>query len=163
MGLGKTLQTLTVILRQQPRINIHACSLIVVPSRAVGDQWAEEIRTKTEYGSVPYFVYQEDYASLIDRKSASIKIHFDWHFHFIEPHFRIIITTYDRVRLEYKKFINGDPNCPLYHIDWYRIVLDESHKVRALKTMLSDAVIELRGKFKWCLSGTPLQVKCDTY
>lgn len=75
MGLGKTLQTLTVILKQQPRLNIHACTLIVVPSRAVGDQWADEIRSKTEYGSVPYFVYQEDNGSLIERKKKKRQPH----------------------------------------------------------------------------------------
>lgn len=72
--------------------------------------------------------------------------------------FRVVIVTYDRVRMEFKKYINGDNNCPLYKVDWYRIVLDESHKVRTLRTMLSDAVLQLRGKYKWCLSGTPIQV-----
>ncbi|RCH99010.1 hypothetical protein CU097_007190 [Rhizopus azygosporus] len=140
MGLGKTLQTLTLILRQQPRLNVHAPTLIVVPSIAVGEQWADEIRSKTEFGSIPYFIYQEDNSYLLD-----------------QPVFRVVIVTYDRVRMEFKKYINGDNNCPLYKVDWYRIVLDESHKVRTLRTMLSDAVLQLRGKYKWCLSGTPIQ------
>ncbi|CAO3684433.1 unnamed protein product [Rhizopus microsporus] len=46
MGLGKTLQTLTLILRQQPRLNVHAPTLIVIPSIAVGEQWADEINQK---------------------------------------------------------------------------------------------------------------------
>ncbi|PHZ12799.1 uncharacterized protein RHIMIDRAFT_237713 [Rhizopus microsporus ATCC 52813] len=140
MGLGKTLQTLTLILRQQPRLNVHAPTLVVIPSIAVGEQWADEIRSKTEFGSIPYFIYQDDNSYLLD-----------------QPVFRVVIVTYDRVRMEFKKYINGDNNCPLYKVDWYRIVLDESHKVRALRTMLSDAVLQLRGKYKWCLSGTPIQ------
>lgn len=68
MGLGKTLQTLTLILRQQPRLNVHAPTLIVIPSIAVGEQWADEIRSKTEFGSIPYFIYQDDNSYLLDRK-----------------------------------------------------------------------------------------------
>ncbi|KAG2215044.1 hypothetical protein INT46_008278 [Mucor plumbeus] len=99
MGLGKTIQTLTVILRRQPLQAIHACTLVIVPSRALGDQWADEIRSKTTYGSLPYFIYQDENVALIDH---------------------------------------------------------ESHKVRA-RTMLANAVTTLKGKFKWCLSGTPFQ------
>ncbi|KAL7315859.1 hypothetical protein PS15m_005028 [Mucor circinelloides] len=140
MGLGKTIQTLTVILRRQPLQAIHACTLVIVPSRALGDQWADEIRSKTTYGSLPYFIYQDENVALID-----------------QPCFRVIITTYDRVRGEYKKRVQGIENeSPLFDIDWHRIVLDESHKVRA-RTMLANAVSSLKGKFKWCLSGTPFQ------
>ncbi|CEP08705.1 hypothetical protein [Parasitella parasitica] len=140
MGLGKTIQTLTVILRRQPLQAIHACTLVIVPSRALGDQWADEIRSKTTYGSLPYFIYQDENVALID-----------------QPCFRVIITTYDRVRGEFKKREMGIENeSPLFDIEWHRIVLDESHKVRA-RTMLANAVTSLRGKFKWCLSGTPFQ------
>ncbi|KAI8972029.1 SNF2 family N-terminal domain-containing protein [Mycotypha africana] len=140
MGLGKTIQALTVILRRQPLTNTHACTLVIVPSHGIGDQWADEIRSKTTYGSLPYFIYQDDSIPLID-----------------QPCFRVIITTYDRVRNEYKKIMQGiDNESPLYNIDWHRIILDESHKLRA-RTMLASAVTSLKGKFKWCLSGTPFQ------
>ncbi|KAI8073428.1 SNF2 family N-terminal domain-containing protein [Gilbertella persicaria] len=140
MGLGKTIQTLAVILRQQPLTNTYASTLVIVPSRGIGDQWAQEIRTKTTYGSLPYFIYQDDSVALID-----------------QPCFRVIITTYDRVRNEYKKYISGAMDeSSLFDVEWHRIVLDESHKVRD-RTMLAHAVIGLKGKFRWCLSGTPFQ------
>ncbi|KAI8333257.1 P-loop containing nucleoside triphosphate hydrolase protein [Choanephora cucurbitarum] len=140
MGLGKTIQTLTVILRQQPLTNTYAGTLVIVPSRGIGDQWAEEIRTKTTYGSLPYFLYQDASVALID-----------------QPCFRVIISTYDRVRNEYKKRLSGIMDeSPLFDVDWHRIVLDESHKVRG-RTMLAQAVTALKGKYKWCLSGTPFQ------
>ncbi|KAI7903454.1 SNF2 family N-terminal domain-containing protein [Cokeromyces recurvatus] len=140
MGLGKTIQTITLILRQQPILNTHACTLVIVPSRGIGDQWADEIRTKTTYGSLPYFIYQNESVGLLD-----------------QPCFRVVITTYDRVRGEYKKRKNGiEDESPLFDIDWHRIVLDESHKVRA-RTLLAHAVTTLKGKYKWCLTGTPFQ------
>ncbi|GAA5817786.1 hypothetical protein MFLAVUS_011342 [Mucor flavus] len=146
MGLGKTIQALTVILRQQPVFNTHACTLVVVPSRGIADQWAEEIRAKTTYGSLPYFIYQDESAGLLDY-----------------TYFRVVITTYDRVRAEFKrdevnrKIINGrTENAPLFEINWARVVLDESHKVRG-GTMLYHSVKALKAKIRWCLSGTPFQ------
>lgn len=42
----------------------------------------------------------------------------------IEPCFRVIITTYDRVRGEYKKLMKGiEDESPLFQMDWHRIVL----------------------------------------
>jgi SNF2 family DNA or RNA helicase len=47
-------------------------------------------------------------------------------------------------------------DAPLFNIEWHRIVLDESHKVRS-GTMLYHSVKALHAKFRWCLSGTPFQ------
>jgi SNF2 family DNA or RNA helicase len=87
----------------------------------------------------------------------------------------VVITTYDRVRAEFKKnefnlrniqnHGNNDTtaptptieDAPLFDVEWQRIVLDESHKVRG-GTMLFHSVNALKAKFKWCLSGTPFQV-----
>lgn len=81
----------------------------------------------------------------------------------IDPYFRVVITTYDRVRAEFKrdevsrKIINGRAeNAPLFEINWARVVLDESHKVRG-GTMLYHSVKALKAKIRWCLSGTPFQ------
>ena len=72
-----------------------------------------------------------------------------------------MITTYDRVRSEYKR-ISGNSNtnyddAPLFDIEWHRVVLDESHKVRG-NTMLFHSVNALMSKYRWCLTGTPIQV-----
>lgn len=87
-------------------------------------------------------------------------------FHWIEPCFRVVITTYDRVRAEFKKngfnFTRNSTEAiedtPLFEIDWQRVVLDESHKVRG-GTMLFHSVNALKAKYRWCLTGTPFQVK----
>ncbi|KAK0125529.1 hypothetical protein ONS95_000463 [Cadophora gregata] len=44
----------------------------------------------------------------------------------------------------------------LHQIDWYRIVIDESHKIKSHESQLSYAVNALRGKHRWTLSGTPI-------
>ncbi|KAI8150231.1 SNF2 family N-terminal domain-containing protein [Fennellomyces sp. T-0311] len=140
MGLGKTLQMLTLIMRQQPKLDIRACTLVVVPSRGVAEQWAEEIRTKTSYGSLPYFIYNEETLNLLD-----------------QPVFRVVITTYDRLRAEFRNRQITGVAAPLIDTEWHRVVLDESNKVRTMKTAVTEAVLELKARYRWCLSGTPLQ------
>ncbi|KAI9319999.1 SNF2 family N-terminal domain-containing protein [Dichotomocladium elegans] len=136
----QTLQMLTLIMRQQPKLTIRTCTLVVVPTRGVADQWAEEIRTKTTYGSLPYFIYNEETLLLLE-----------------QPCFRVVITTYDRLRAEFKnRQISGVPS-PLVDTEWHRVVLDESNKVRSLKTQVTDAVLHLNARYRWCLTGTPLQ------
>ncbi|PVH89540.1 hypothetical protein DL98DRAFT_579331 [Cadophora sp. DSE1049] len=44
----------------------------------------------------------------------------------------------------------------LHLIDWYRIVIDESHKIKCQDSQLSFAVNALKGKHRWTLSGTPI-------
>jgi SNF2 family DNA or RNA helicase len=82
----------------------------------------------------------------------------------VEPCFRVVITTYDRVRSEFKRceanpaaITNSFEESPLFDIEWYRVILDESHKVRG-GTMLFHSVNALKSKYRWCLSGTPFQV-----
>jgi len=61
----------------------------------------------------------------------------------------------------------------LHEIKWARIIvsiiifaidsftetaqLDEAHNIKERSTNTAKAAFELQGKFKWCLSGTPLQ------
>ncbi|CAO3580512.1 unnamed protein product [Absidia cylindrospora] len=147
MGLGKTLQILTTIIRQQPKLDIQARTLIVVPSHGVGHQWTEEIRTKSMFGSLPYFIYQEETTFLLE-----------------QPCFKVVITTYDRIQSEYlRKHVNHLP-APLFDTKWYRIVLGiltlshvRMQQMRNERTKLADAIIKLNATFQWCLTGTPLQ------
>ncbi|CDS12831.1 hypothetical protein LRAMOSA05015 [Lichtheimia ramosa] len=140
MGLGKTLQMLTLIMRQQPKLTIRAPTLVLVPSRGLGEQWAEEIRTKTTYGSLLYFIYSEETLLLLE-----------------QPCFRVVIATYDRLRSEFRNRQISGVSSPLIDMDWHRVILDESNKIRSMKSMVTEAVLSLRAKYRWCMTGTPLQ------
>jgi SWI/SNF-related matrix-associated actin-dependent regulator of chromatin subfamily A3 len=50
---------------------------------------------------------------------------------------------------------------PLSSISWFRIVLDEAHIIRRKATTLFKTVSLLHGKYRWCLSGTPIQNRLD--
>ena len=48
--------------------------------------------------------------------------------------------------------------CTLPQVRWRRIVLDEAHCIKDRACNTAKAVFALTSKYKWALSGTPLQV-----
>ncbi|EJD52040.1 hypothetical protein AURDEDRAFT_98801 [Auricularia subglabra TFB-10046 SS5] len=49
------------------------------------------------------------------------------------------------------------PQDALFKVKWWRIVLDEGHNIKNHKAKSSIACCELQAKFRWILTGTPLQ------
>ncbi|KAF5384216.1 hypothetical protein D9615_003378 [Tricholomella constricta] len=45
----------------------------------------------------------------------------------------------------------------LFGVQWWRVVLDEAHNIKNEKTKGAIACCELNAKFRWCLTGTPMQ------
>lgn len=47
---------------------------------------------------------------------------------------------------------------PLQSIQWFRVVLDEAHTIKASKCQSAQAAFNLSADTRWCLTGTPIQV-----
>lgn len=162
MGLGKTVQTLACMIANPPRDEDKKrktkATLIVVPS-AVILQWMEEIRNHAEASMFPKVMHYKS-SSGID---AAVLEDLD-----------IVITSYHEVMRQFpypdqkereriahmghQKWwakVQKDMG-PLHQVEWYRVVLDESHNIRNNSNRTSLACQNLRGVFRWCLTGTPL-------
>ncbi|KAL0579929.1 hypothetical protein V5O48_002100 [Marasmius crinis-equi] len=46
----------------------------------------------------------------------------------------------------------------LFRVRWFRVVLDEAHNIKNRLTAAAKACYALEAKFRWCLTGTPMQV-----
>ncbi|XP_027935032.1 DNA repair protein RAD5B-like [Vigna unguiculata] len=164
MGLGKTVMTIALILSNPGRGNsekkdaingyddiiankrknayamhkVEGGTLIVCPMALLG-QWKDELETHSKPGSISIFVHYGG-----GRTDDLL---------FISGH-DVVLTTYGVLSAEYKN--NGDNS--IYHkIQWYRVVLDEAHNIKAHRSQVSQAAFALSAHSRWCLTGTPLQ------
>ncbi|KAK8468266.1 hypothetical protein PHAVU_007G272200 [Phaseolus vulgaris] len=160
MGLGKTVMTIALILSNPGKGNsenkdavngyddliankrnmskVEGGTLIVCPMALLG-QWKDELETHSKPGSVSIFVHYGG-----GRTDDPL---------FIAGH-DVVLTTYGVLSADYKN--NGDNS--IYHkVQWYRVVLDEAHNIKAHRSQVSQAVFTLSSRSRWCLTGTPLQ------
>jgi SNF2 family DNA or RNA helicase len=49
------------------------------------------------------------------------------------------------------------PTCLFLDVEWYRVILDEAHTIRNRNTIVAQALWALEARFRWCLTGTPIQ------
>jgi SNF2 family DNA or RNA helicase len=52
-----------------------------------------------------------------------------------------------------------DPEPPALFLDteWYRIIIDEAQVIKNRSTLTARGIIDLRARYRWSLSGTPMQ------
>lgn len=133
MGLGKTIMITGLIYS-----NFYKKTLIVVPKILV-EQWFNEIFKTTGH------------KSLIITSQNSKKINIDD----INKEI-IIITTYNFI-------INKKSNVSniIRSIKWNRIVFDEAHELRNLKTLKYKFCFKLKSNIRWFVSGTIIQNKIN--
>lgn len=45
----------------------------------------------------------------------------------------------------------------LHSLNFHRLILDEAHNIKQRTTSVARACFALKAKYRWCLSGTPVQ------
>lgn len=85
--------------------------------------------------------------------------------------FDVVITSYGVIMNEHKEHFTkvkdrDNPNIekiagnsPFFQnqSQWYRIILDEAHRIKNGKTGTAISCTRLEAEYRWCLSGTPMQ------
>ncbi|GAA5961398.1 hypothetical protein JCM3765_004403 [Sporobolomyces pararoseus] len=146
MGLGKTVQMLALILSNpfdpdNEEVDTMKTTLIVAPVGLL-EQWKLEVSNKTKkYLRVG--VYHG-----AARKTLAKKLHL----------YDVIVTNYETVSSD-KNSASGlfDSKLKPFH----RLILDETHTIKNHKTKKAVACSEVKARFRWALTGTPIQNSVD--
>ncbi|KAJ1975954.1 hypothetical protein H4R35_002909 [Dimargaris xerosporica] len=172
MGLGKTVQIISLLVAskypQEPGSNKHVYTTpastgptLIVGPVAVVDQWVAEVKAKTRPGTLTVYKYHGT-----TKITASELQRYD-----------VVVTTYPTVMSRWSAAGEDIENSPIsrqgsdslglpyvanprvsfMRVRWNRIVLDESHIIKNHKSKTARACMSLTARYRWCLSGTPIQ------
>ncbi|KAL6807880.1 SNF2 family N-terminal domain-containing protein [Trichoderma sp. SZMC 28013] len=133
MGLGKTLQIISLILTGGP-----GSTLIVAPV-SVMSNWEQQIRRHVKEEHQPSILIYHG-----AKKVAAKEL----------DGYNVVITSYGTLAKELddgvsKTLLSQKKN-------WRRVVLDEGHTIRNVKTKAALAACELHAQSRWVLTGTPI-------
>ncbi|KAF9355164.1 DNA repair protein rad16 [Mortierella sp. AD094] len=142
MGMGKTIQMISLLLSQPGKPN-----LIVAPTVAIV-QWMSEINDHAPSLKALMFHGPKRTESMKELMS-----------------YDIIVTTYSIIESGYRKQKHGfkrggmtiKEDSLLHRIKWHRIILDEAHNIKERSCNTARSAFALQSERKWCLSGTPMQ------
>ena len=142
-GLGKTIQILSLVcldrvLHQDPWSEYG--TLIIVPA-CVTVQWYDQIKEKTDLkGFLFYDRWRKGLSDYCEASEADLGVYL--------KRFDVVVTSYSTILID-SFFQRKD-------VTWFRIVVDEVHGMRNVTSKRFKALLELRGRYKWGLSGTLL-------
>ncbi|KAI1337130.1 SNF2 family N-terminal domain-containing protein [Xylariaceae sp. FL0016] len=162
MGLGKTISSLALLVSNKPPNppptgqRFVKTTLIVSPV-ALTSQWALEIQNKVKRFSLNCFIYHQKKTTYETLRT-----------------YDVVITTYGMLSAESSKrdtFIKEATKdggrvdnsllmelCPLTGPNslFFRVILDEAQCIKNPNTKMSKAAKDLKAKYRWCLTGTPM-------
>ncbi|XP_020243035.1 putative SWI/SNF-related matrix-associated actin-dependent regulator of chromatin subfamily A member 3-like 3 isoform X2 [Asparagus officinalis] len=151
MGLGKTVMTISLIFaNQRGRSRNHNIemenpeeesnfvmggTLIVCPMALCG-QWKDELETHSRWpGSISVFIH---YGCDKTNDPREIAI------------YDVVLTTYGVLQSSFKS--NSNSKASIFHrVNWYRVVLDETHTIKSLKAQVAQSAFAPTAYCRWCL------------
>ncbi len=145
-GLGKTIQITALIYGNKSKSQVGT-TLVVVPL-SVLMQWKEVL---------DYVLGEENvYVHIGSKRAKGSKITEQCRGKLV------CITTYGILTQDSIYKIGEEEIKGHFAVhNWYRIVLDEGHQIRNSKTKVNKIARMLNAKYRWILSGTPVQNSSD--
>ncbi|KAJ4972310.1 hypothetical protein NE237_005409 [Protea cynaroides] len=110
-------------------------TLIVCPP-SVFSSWITQLGEHTRPGSFKVYMYYGERTSEVEELQK----------------FDIVLTTYSTLATE-----TNWAGSPIKQIEWWRVILDEAHLIKNVAAQQSEAVINLKAKRRWVVTGTPIQ------
>ena len=133
MGLGKTIMMIGTMLS-----NLCDHTLIVLPL-ALLQQWKKEIKRTTGYDALIYHGRTKAVTPLAIIKKA-----------------QIVLTTYGEIQIS-KNELSMKPPSAVHSVQWDRIIFDEAHHIRNMRTSQFNGASQLKSRIRWMITGTPIQ------
>lgn len=135
MGLGKTIIVLGACV-----LNKCVRTLIIVPPILIS-QWRNQILRAT--GVVP-LVWHGEFKKRITYEELY--------------NAQFVLTSYGAITLTKKQLLNKEETL-LHKVEWNRVVFDEAHHLRNMKTSRFRSAKQLISPIRWLVTGTPIQNK----
>ncbi|OXB69503.1 UNVERIFIED_CONTAM: hypothetical protein H355_015274, partial [Colinus virginianus] len=137
MGLGKTLQTISILAFLQFEKGIPGPHLVICP-RSTLDNWFKEVKKWC-----PRFRPARLHGTAEEREIIYNTV-------LTKGQFDVCITTYEMVIKDCHKLASS-------RFKWNYLVMDEAHRIKNEKSVLSEVVRRFRSRRRLLITGTPLQ------
>ena len=141
MGLGKTIEMLSLIHSvRAPKGTKNGSTLVIAPMSIIS-QWKSEAENASNRGTLKSIIYYGadkvlDLPSLCSSPAAP----------------DVIITSYGVVLSEWTSGKNPDG---IFATEWYRVILDEAHSIKNRLSKTARACYEIKAERRWVLTGSP--------
>ncbi|MEM7028563.1 MAG: DEAD/DEAH box helicase [Chloroflexota bacterium] len=134
MGLGKSIQTITLLLAEKEQQGQLQGPVLLVAPTSVVSNWAMEVQR-----FAPTLITHQHQGPDRLRKKAFIKQ---------AKQVDLILTSFSLIRQDQET---------LQQIDWYGVVLDEAQNIKNPATKQARAIFQLKTQFRLALTGTPVE------
>jgi SWI/SNF-related matrix-associated actin-dependent regulator of chromatin subfamily A member 5 len=142
MGLGKTLQTISLLAYLRESRGVRGPHMVIVPKSVVGNwirefrRWCPSIKAIRMGGTKDERLKFVTEDLPVDPTTGKRK-------------FDVLVTSYEGLLKEKGK---------LGKIEWRYLIIDEAHRIKNENSSLSSAVRTMKTQFRLLITGTPLQV-----